>query len=118
MNFAMGRNSSSTCDFEFPSEIKDALSIAPSKAGGSGGGGGSGSVYTGVSRLRTSQSTQSSAKAFNPHPQISFGGSDDVSVAFSTSRSMTANQADQSNGKCPSIQEMLSCRFLILITLL
>lgn len=113
MNFAMGRNSSSTYDFEFPSEIKDALSIAPSKAGGSGGGGGSGSVHTGVSRLRTSQSTQ-----FNPHPQISFGGSDDVSVAFSTSRPMTANQADQSNGKCPSIQEILSCRFLILITLL
>ena len=116
MNFAVGRNSS--FDFEFPREIKDDLSMAQSKAGGSGGGGGSGSVYTGVSRLRTSQSTQSSAKAFNPHPQISFGGSDDVSIAFSTSRSMAATQADQSNGTCPSIQEMLSCPFLILTTLL
>ena len=113
MNFAVGRNSS--FDFEFPREIKDDLSMAQSKAGGSGGGG---SVYSGVSRLRTSQSTQSSAKAFNPHPQISFGGSDDVSIAFSTSRSMAATQADQSNGTCPSIQEMLSCPFLILITLL
>lgn len=81
----------STYDFEFAKEVKDALSIAPSRAEGA-------SVCSSVSRLRTSHSNnQSSVKSFNPRPWTSVGGSDAFSVAASTSMANLANRKVKSN---------------------
>ncbi|KAL3777877.1 hypothetical protein ACHAW5_005679 [Stephanodiscus triporus] len=78
MNLAKKRDSA--YDFEFPRQIKDALSIAPSRAAG----GGSGSVC--------------SRSQFNPRPWASIGGSDSFSVAASTSMSQLANRNERING--------------------
>ena len=108
MNFAMEKKSS-TYDFEFPREIKDAMSISPSMLGGGGGGGGS--VYSSASRLRTSQShLQSSARIVNPQPRTSVRGSDNVSCTFSAS---VTDLADR-NGKISAVEYILECPFLVL----
>lgn len=94
-NFAVGRNNSAY-DFEFPREMKDALSIAPSSSGGGGG-----SVYSSGSRLQSSQSqTRSSARAFTPQPRNAVGGSDNVSIALSTSLATTLANQQYSTGTC------------------
>lgn len=97
MNLVEKRDSA--YDFEFTREIKDALSIAPSRAAGGGGG----SVCS-MSQLHT----QPSVKTFNPRPWASIGGSDLFSLAASTSMSQLANR----NGKFPIV--IGYCRLRIL----
>ena len=97
----MGEKKYPTYDFEFTRDIKDALSIAPSRAAGGGGG----SV-----RSRSQQPhKQPSVKTFNPRPRASVGGSDAFSVAASTSMSQLVNR----NGKFPVM--IVYCRLFILL---
>ena len=92
INSSFGRKAAvadSAYDFTFTREIKDALSIAPSRAGGGRGGSAS-------SRSHTPQ-TPSSKSPSNPRPWTSVGDSDAFSVAASTSMSQLANRAKNIN---------------------
>ena len=73
----------SAYDFEFTKEVKDALSIAPSRVGGGE------SVCSSVSRLRTAQSHAQSSR-----PWTSVGGGDALSEVASTSMSNLASNRD------------------------
>ena len=84
----------SAYDFTFTREIKDALSIAPSRAGGGRGGS--------ISSRSHTPHTPSSKSPTNPRPWTSVGDSDAFSVAASMSMSLLANKinstADESSG--------------------
>ena len=84
MNLASGKTDS-TYDFEFTREIKDALSIAPSRTAGGGG-----SLYS-----RSQPHTQLSVKSFNPRARAQVRGSGEFSVAASNSTSRLSDH----NGK-------------------
>ena len=119
-------------DFEFSNEIKDSLSIAPSRRGGRGGSGGGGgeSVFSSVSRLKTSdsasaapsrwrtsdalsiapgsrlrtaRSSMKSAKSPNPRPWTSVGGSEVGSVSTSMSN-LVSNRIGSAGGNSKSSQ--------------
>jgi len=83
----------SAYDFEFTREIKDALSIAPSRGGGE-------SVCSSVSRLRTSHSHTRGGerddmwktRSSNPHTLTSVGGSDALSVASTSMINLVSNR--------------------------
>jgi len=79
----------SAYDFTFTREIKDALSIAPSRAGGGRGGS--------ISSRSHTPHTPSSKSPTNPRPWTSVGDSDAFSVAASTSMSQLANRAKKEN---------------------
>ena len=84
MNLAPGKTDS-TYDFEFTGEIKDALSIAPSRTAGGGD-----SVYSG-----SQPHTQLSVKSFNHRARAQVRGNGEFSIAASTSIS----QLSDHNGK-------------------
>lgn len=89
MNLTSVEKQHPTYDFELTRDIKDALSIAPSRAAGGGGGS--------VCSRSQQPHTQPSVKTFNPRTRASVGGSDAFSVAASTSMSQLVNR----NGKFP-----------------
>ena len=89
MNLTSVEKQHPTYDFDLARDIKDALSIAPSRAAGGGGGS--------VCSRSQQPHTQPSVKTFNPRTRASVGGSDAFSVAASTSMSQLVNR----NGKFP-----------------
>jgi len=89
MNLTSVEKQHPTYDFELTRDIKDALSIAPSRAAEGGGGS--------VCSRSQQPHTQPSVKTFNPRTRASVGGSDAFSVAASTSMSQLVNR----NGKFP-----------------
>ena len=89
MNLTSVEKQHPTYDFELTRDIKDALSIAPSRAAGGGGGS--------VCSRSQQPHTHPSVKTFNPRTRASVGGSDAFSVAASTSMSQLVNR----NGKFP-----------------